>query len=63
MKRFWKHVILMATGATVVWTLMWAGPVGAQDSRLTFMNRQRDIARDLEIDTAPMEPSEDSARV
>ncbi|MCK4850661.1 MAG: hypothetical protein KAT11_04875, partial [Phycisphaerae bacterium] len=59
MKRSWKQVFFLTAVTTVAWALMWAGPAGAQDSRVTFMNRQREIERELEIDLAAMEPSED----
>ncbi len=59
MKRFWRQLFLLTAVATVAWGLMWAGPAGAQDSRVTFMNRQREIERDLEIDMDQVEPSED----
>lgn len=55
MKRFWKQVVLLSAMATVIW----AGPAGAQDSRVTFMNRQREIRRYLEISMDRVEPAED----
>lgn len=59
MKRFSKRPFFLTAVATVVWALLWAQPLGAQGSRQTFLNRQREIERDLEIDMAPVEPSED----
>ena len=59
MKRFWKQVFFFTAVATVMWALLWAGPVGAQGSRQTFLNRQREIKRDLEIDMDAVVPSED----
>ena len=59
MKRLWKRGFFLTAVATVVWALLWAGPAGAQGSRQTFLNRQREIKRDLEIDMAALVPSED----
>ncbi len=59
MKHFCKQVVLLSTVATIICALMWAGPAGAQDSRVTFRNRQREIRRDLEIDMDKVTPSDD----
>ena len=61
MKRFWNQAVLflLSTVATLVCALMWADSARAQDSLVTFRNRQREVGSNLDISTVDVEHSED----
>ena len=59
MKRFLKPVVLLSAVAMLVYALMWAESAGAQDSLVTFRNRQREVKRELDINMVEVEYSDD----
>ena len=60
MRCLWKQIVRLSVAVTIGLAAIWSGPAWAQGSQTAFMNRQREIERDLELDMATMESSEDA---